>query len=99
MFSGVISSPRGKLSLQKTLELANLYLENAKNSRDPEIFLVLCHDTETSLSQAKKVAKKTEDESMNGSIAATYDGLGDLLEKKGHQAEAKAFRKKSEKRG
>ncbi|KAF9346615.1 hypothetical protein BGX34_003771, partial [Mortierella sp. NVP85] len=97
--SSIISSPRGNLSLQKTLDLANLFLENADKSTDPEIILALCHETEISLSQAKKIAKKTNVEFMNGSIAAIYYGLSDMLDKHGHRDEAAAFRKKIEKWG
>jgi hypothetical protein len=66
-------------------------------SKDPEIILVLCHDTEVSLSQAKRAAKLTEDKSMYGTIAAIHVELGDLLSSQGHRDEAKAFRKKAEK--
>jgi hypothetical protein len=99
VFGSVISSPRGSLSLQKALDLANLYLENARKSTDPEIILVLCHDTEVSLSQAKRAAKQTEDKSMDDMIATVYLGLGGLLDNQGRQVEAKAFHKKSEKWG
>jgi hypothetical protein len=98
-FGSVISSPRGNLSLQQALDLANIYLENASKSTDPDITLVLCHDTEVSLSHVKKAAKNSEDKSVHGRISTVYVGLGDLLDSKGHRGEAQAFYKKSEKWG
>jgi hypothetical protein len=99
VFGSVISSPRGNLSLQQILDLANIYIENASKSTDPDIVLVLCHDTEVSLSHVKKAAKNSRDKGMDGRIATVYIGLGDLLNSYGHRDEAKAFYKKSEKWG
>ncbi|KAK3820439.1 MAG: hypothetical protein J3Q66DRAFT_439412, partial [Benniella sp.] len=97
VFGGIISSPRGSLSLQQVLDLANIYLENACKASDPDIALVLCHDAEVSLSQVKRVAKHTEDKTMREGIATAYIGLGELLNNQGHRDEAQAFYKKSEK--
>lgn len=99
VFGSVISSPRGNLSLQQALHLANIYLEDASRSTDPDITLVLCHDTEVSLGHVKKAAKNNEDKAMRTRIATVYVGLGDLLHSQGHQGEAQAFYKKSEKWG
>ncbi|KAK3820409.1 MAG: hypothetical protein J3Q66DRAFT_387281 [Benniella sp.] len=99
VFGSVISSPRGSLSLQQALNLANIYLENARKTPDPKLALVLCHDTEVSLSHVKKVAKHVEDNTMREGIASAYIGLGELLHEQGHQDEAQAFYKKSEKWG
>src|SRR4051812_17043387 len=99
VFGSIISSPRGSLSLLQILDLANVYLENARNAQDPDIALVLCHDTEVSLAPVKRTAKHTEDKSIHEKIATVYIELGDLLGDKGHQDEAKAFYKKSEKWG
>ncbi|KAF9346371.1 hypothetical protein BGX34_003930, partial [Mortierella sp. NVP85] len=99
VFGSVISSPRGSLSLQKIINLANVYLENACKSTDPDILLVLCHDAEVSLTQARKTARSTEDKVMREGIATVYIGLGDLLDSRGHTNEAQAFYKKSEKWG
>jgi hypothetical protein len=100
VFGSIISSPRGNLSLQQVLDLANIYLENAYKSTDPDIVLVLCHDTEVSLTHVKKAAKTSnEDKSMHGKIAAVYVGLGDLLHSNSHRDEAQVFYKKSEKWG
>jgi len=99
VFGSIIKSPRWNLSLQQVLDLANIYLENASKSTDPDIVLVLCHDTEVSLSQVKKAVKHKEDGEMREGIAALYIGLGDLLVSKGYRVEAQAFYKKSEKWG
>ncbi|KAK3828964.1 MAG: WD40-repeat-containing domain protein [Benniella sp.] len=99
VFGSIISSPRGSLSLQKVIELANIYLESARGTADPNLALVLCHDTEVSLSHVKRAAKHTDDKAMRNGIATVYIGLGELLEIKGHQDEAQAFYKKSEKWG
>ncbi|KAG0243670.1 hypothetical protein BGX31_010371 [Mortierella sp. GBA43] len=66
---------------------------------DPGIALVLCHDAEVSLSQVKRAAKYNADKTIHNEIATVYIGLGDFLESRGHQEEAKAFYKKSEKWG
>src|ERR1041384_3047053 len=97
VFGSIISSPRGNLSLHQILDLANIYLENASKSTDADIVLVLCHDTEVSLSQVKKAVKHKEDGEMIEEIIAIYIGLGDLLASKGHRDEAQAFYKTSEK--
>lgn len=39
------------------MELTSVYLENAGKTQDPDIALVLCHDTEASLFQSKKAAQ------------------------------------------
>lgn len=98
-FGSIVSSPRGILSPQQALKLANVYLENACSADDGDIALVLCHDTEVSLYQAKKAAKRIEDEYVVGEIAITYVDLGDLLKSRGHPNEAKASYKKAEKLG
>ncbi|KAK3810958.1 MAG: hypothetical protein J3Q66DRAFT_390885, partial [Benniella sp.] len=91
----VISSPRASLSLQQVLDLANVYLENARKAVDPNIALVLCHDTEVSLSQVKRAAKHTNDTHMREDIASIYTELGDFLDTQGRKNEAQAFYKKS----
>ncbi|KAI8362492.1 hypothetical protein B0O80DRAFT_421998 [Mortierella sp. GBAus27b] len=99
VFGSIISSPRGNLSFNQVLELANIYLENARIAVDRDIALALCHDTEVSLNLVKRAAKNTEDKVMRAGIATVYIGLGDLLTNQGHQVEAQAFFKKSEKWG
>ncbi|KAG0006797.1 hypothetical protein BGZ65_003539 [Modicella reniformis] len=99
VFGSVISSPRGGLSPQQLLELANVYLENASKVNDSTIALVLCYDTEVSLGQVKKAAKNVEDQALRERIATTFIGLGRLLDSQGYRDEALAFYKKSEKWG
>ncbi|KAI8348104.1 hypothetical protein B0O80DRAFT_429814 [Mortierella sp. GBAus27b] len=99
LFNSVISSPRGDLSPKQLLELANIYLEHASRIHDSGVALVLCHDTEVTLSQAKKAARHTEDQILRLEIASTYIELGRLLESQGHRDTAHVFFKKSEKWG
>ncbi|KAF9363448.1 hypothetical protein BGX34_004123 [Mortierella sp. NVP85] len=99
MFGSVIVSPRSTLSPQQALELANVYLNAAYNAKDPIIALVLCHDTEMSLFQAKKAAKHDKNQTTMNEIATAYIDLGKLLERYNRDTEAKAFCKKGEKLG
>jgi len=99
VFGGIVSSPLANLSTHQALELANLYLENANNAGDTNISLVLCHDTEVSLSQAKKAIKYSENQALVDGIAAAYIDLGKLLERRGHGTEAQVSYKKAEKIG
>lgn len=99
VFDSIVSSPRGNLSLQQVLNLANIYLENAGKAQDPDLALVLCHDTEVSLSKAKKSAKRTEDSAARHEIAVAYIGLGRVLDSRGRAREAQESYKKAEKLG
>jgi hypothetical protein len=99
MFGSIVSSPRGSLSPQKALELANVYLETAFNTTDSDIALVLCHDTEVSLSQAKKSARHDKNATVTKAIATAYISLGKLLESRGHVDGAQASFNKAEKLG
>ncbi|KAF9920652.1 hypothetical protein BGZ65_011054, partial [Modicella reniformis] len=99
IFGSIVPSPRGILSAQQSLELANVYLENANRVPDNDIALVLCHDTELSLSQAKKSAKREEDKAVSKRVATAYIELGKVLNGRGHHIEAKASYKKAEKLG
>lgn len=95
VFGGIITSPRSGLSPLQALELARVYLENACKVTDANITLVLCHDTEVSLSQAKRAAKHIEDNAVHDGIAAAYIDLGNLLYIRGHHREAQASFKKA----
>jgi uncharacterized protein HemY len=99
VFGSVISSPRGDLTLKQQLDLANVYLDNASKATDPDIVLVLCHDTEVSLTHVKKAAKHIDDTGVRERIAMVYISLGQLLDKQGRRGEARTFFKKSEKWG
>jgi hypothetical protein len=99
LFGGIISSPRDNLLPLQALELANIYLENACRTSDPYVVLVLCHDTEVSLSQAKKASKRLEVQAVREGVATAYGKLSRLLESHGRRDEAQAFHKKAEKLG
>ncbi|KAF9359465.1 hypothetical protein BGX34_008340 [Mortierella sp. NVP85] len=99
VFGSIVSSPLGSLSPQQTLQLANVYLDNACNMDDPDIALVLCHDTEVSLSQAKKAVRRTGDQGAIKDIAAVYVNLGNLLETRGYSNGAQTSYKKAVKLG
>ena len=99
VFGSFVVSPLGSLSPQQALVLANVYLDNAWNINDTDIALVLCHDTEVSLSRAKKAAKHFENQIVIGDIADAYASLGKLLEERGHGGGAQASYKKATKLG
>ncbi|KAF9346018.1 hypothetical protein BGX34_004274, partial [Mortierella sp. NVP85] len=99
MVGGIVSSPRGALSTQQALKLAKMYLENAHIADDGDIALVLCHDTEVSLSNAKKAARRMEDQCVIGEIGTAYVDLGKLLESRGYVNEARVSYKKAGKLG
>ncbi|KAG0241496.1 hypothetical protein BGX31_001102 [Mortierella sp. GBA43] len=99
VFGGTVSSPRGTLSVTQSLALANIYLENATQAQDPDIALVLCHDTATSLTQVRKVCRRSEDEAIRKEVAIAYISLGQVLASYGHQMEAQASYNKAKKWG
>jgi hypothetical protein len=99
VFGGISSSPRSTLSPQQAIELANLYLMNARNATDSDIALVLCHDTAITLSHAKKVAKSGESPTVTDKIATAYIDLGRMLESHGNINGAQAVYKKAGKLG
>ncbi|KAG0207856.1 hypothetical protein BGX31_002484, partial [Mortierella sp. GBA43] len=99
MFGSIVASPRSTLSPKQALDLAKIYLENARQMTDTKIALVLCHDTEVSLSQARKAAKHAKDTSVQDGVAAVYNDLGLLLHGCGYQSEAQASFEKAQKLG
>jgi hypothetical protein len=99
VFGTIISSPRRSLSLDKALTLARFYLENARETTDSEFFLVLCRDTEVSISQAKRAAWRTTNQNERNRIATMYFKLGSLLSSKEYHSEGRAFHKKAKKWG
>jgi hypothetical protein len=98
-FGHIISSPRGSLSLQQTLELANAFLGSANKVQDRGVVLVLCHETEVTLTRAKKVAKRSDDKDGRQRIGSTYIGLAKVLESYGHPTEAAEFYRNAAKLG
>ncbi|KAI8355188.1 hypothetical protein B0O80DRAFT_507024 [Mortierella sp. GBAus27b] len=99
VFGHVISSSRGSLSLHQLLELANAFLGSASKVQDRGVVLELCHEAEVTLSQAKKLAKRSEDKSGRQRIALAYIGLGKVLENYQHPSEAADIYKRAEKLG
>jgi len=99
VFHSIVSSPRGNLPLQHVLDLANIYLECASKAHHPDIALVLCHDTEVALSQAKKAAKRSKEQTVLHRIATAYMELGRELDYRGRGSEAQESYKKAEKGG
>ncbi|KAF8928443.1 hypothetical protein BGZ58_009656 [Dissophora ornata] len=105
MLAGIFPSSRASLSSQKTLELFWFHLENARKSKDPEIAFVLCDYAEATLSQMKKVARKSHssqnpaDRSLRDEIAAAYNEHGKVLGSLGHHDLAQASYKRAKKWG
>jgi hypothetical protein len=97
LFGNTISSPRDVLTPTQALELANAYLEKASKAHDPYIALILCHDTEVSLSQAAKGSKRFEVQGVHEDIASAYVSLGRLLDTRGRRSEAQVCYKKADK--
>jgi hypothetical protein len=83
----------GELSSLQALELARVYLKNAINMEDYGILLVLCYNTEVSLSQAKKT---TNDHTLKERIARAYIDLSELLHRRGRVVEAKKIYQKAQ---
>ncbi|KAG0220996.1 hypothetical protein BGX31_010316, partial [Mortierella sp. GBA43] len=106
VFNNIVPSNLGTLSLQQALELTNVYLENAYRMKDQRVALVLCHDAEVALSQAKKASKKypvhpddTAYQILCKDVAMAYIDLGQYLKGQGYPSEAAALCKKAEKWG
>ncbi|KAG0217542.1 hypothetical protein BGX31_000207 [Mortierella sp. GBA43] len=77
-----------------------MYLDNAWNTDDVAIALVLCHETRVSLSQAKKAVKIDENPALvTEEIAAVYVDLGKLLEIREQTDEAESCYRKAMKLG
>ncbi|KAF9925608.1 hypothetical protein BGZ65_007653 [Modicella reniformis] len=100
----IVPSHLSALSPQLSLELTNVYLENAYKTTEKDIALVLCRDAETALTQAKSATKKypihlkdTQSELLKEGIASAYIDLGKLLDGHGYQIKAQAISKKAEK--
>ncbi|KAG0195356.1 hypothetical protein BGX31_006368, partial [Mortierella sp. GBA43] len=81
------------------LDLVTIYMRDAREATDADIALVLCHDVERSLSQAKKAAKHSDDKLSQEKIGIGYIKLGKLLRHQGRADEAQSSYKKAEKLG
>ncbi|KAF9936265.1 hypothetical protein BGZ65_002581, partial [Modicella reniformis] len=106
MFRNIAPPHLSALSLKQSLELINVYLESAYETKDKDVALALCHDAEGALSQAKNTTKKyrihpndTEGKALCESVASAYIDLGKLLDEHGYRVKAQAIFKKTEKWG
>ncbi|KAI8363745.1 hypothetical protein B0O80DRAFT_421434 [Mortierella sp. GBAus27b] len=106
VFHSATLSSRTTLSLQQSLELANLYLGNAQKTKDPEVVLELCNVTESVLSRTKRATKKPlspnmqdEDRALGDEIAVAFSNLAKLQESLGQSEKAQASYKKAAQRG
>ncbi|KAF9931765.1 hypothetical protein BGZ65_004738, partial [Modicella reniformis] len=102
----IVPSHLSTLSPHQSLELTNVYLENAYKTMDKGIALVLCRDAEATLIQAKSATKKhpihlkdVGSKILKEGIASAYIDLGKLLHGHGYRVEAQAICKKAEKWG
>ena len=95
LFGSILSSSLDGLLPEQALQLANIYLDNAHKATDIHVALVLCHDTEVSLSQAKKSFKRMKAPDVRPGMATAYGKLGELLDSHRLHDEAEAFRKKA----
>ncbi|KAG0352492.1 hypothetical protein BGZ54_002755, partial [Gamsiella multidivaricata] len=103
MFDRTFSSPRNALSPQMELELTNIYVENARKTKDREIALVLCDDAEAALSRMKRAVKKTLTSPLSVGDQALRDGFAgaclkhaSLLESLGYSEMAQVSYKRAE---
>ncbi|KAF9203906.1 hypothetical protein BGZ49_005900 [Haplosporangium sp. Z 27] len=80
MLCGVFPPLRSNLSPRKAVDLAKVYLENARAAKDHDFKLRFCADAENALSQIKRSARKTlkpninvKDKELCNEIANAYD--------------------------
>ncbi|KAF9992761.1 hypothetical protein BGZ79_002687, partial [Entomortierella chlamydospora] len=85
MFRNPFSSPTSKLSLEDVLELANKYMENAREDSDPRKALKLTNGAKSLMKDAEKIyiAKKVKDPILGDGIANSYHELRKLFDKLG----------------
>ncbi|KAG0006776.1 hypothetical protein BGZ65_003913 [Modicella reniformis] len=102
----IVPSPKTDLSLRQALEITDIYLKNASKSKDQDIALILCHDAEVALAQAKSASKKVlthpkddEEKDLREGMAAAYINIGNLLELQEYRDEAQLIYKKAGKLG
>ena len=93
------TSPQGILSPEQALKHAGIYLENGSKTDDPSIALVLCHDTDVTLYQAKRHVKHDKNPALAKRIATTYISLGHLLTYHGRADGAHASFRRAKKLG
>ncbi|KAF9981591.1 hypothetical protein BGZ65_003786, partial [Modicella reniformis] len=105
MFHSTSSSSHATLSPQKALDLTNVYLENARKVKDPQLALELCGNAETSLSRVMKMAlnppkhQQTQDQTLREGAASSCFELGQLQDHLGSSDKAQTNYKKAGKLG
>jgi hypothetical protein len=106
MFRSGASSLRNHLSPQQSLELANLYLENAHRTKDPEIVLEWCSVTEAELFRTKGASKKAlsppmqdDNRALREGMATALSNLGKLQDSLGQSEKAQASYRRAEQWG
>ncbi|KAF9348872.1 hypothetical protein BGX34_002198 [Mortierella sp. NVP85] len=90
------------LSVQQTLGLTSLCLENAQGTKDTELALEFCNDAQVALSGIKGAqrkaliaSKKDKDQTLSKRIASSYINLGTLQSSLGRSNKAHANFKKA----
>ncbi|KAF9973103.1 hypothetical protein BGZ65_009439, partial [Modicella reniformis] len=106
LFRGIVPWTKYDLQVKQTLELTNIYLENAFKTKDNSVALVLCHDAEAVLHHARSTIKKdiiqprdSEHQALREGLIDAYITLGEFLERQGYRDEAQAIYKKADKLG
>jgi hypothetical protein len=103
MFRSSVPSSQSALSPERTLELANLCLENARTTKNPEVALELCAEATTVLSRMKQFLKTSapptdsDDQSLREGIATTYLEIGKLQDSLRRRDKALVSYKKADK--
>ncbi|KAI8362961.1 hypothetical protein B0O80DRAFT_482175 [Mortierella sp. GBAus27b] len=105
MFRNSTPPTQGGLSPERTLELANVCLENARKAKDPELALELCDLAGEALSRLKHNARAiasftdTQDHASRERISTTYLEIGKLQDDLQQHEKAQASYKRAEKWG
>ncbi|KAI8355925.1 hypothetical protein B0O80DRAFT_425583 [Mortierella sp. GBAus27b] len=94
---------RGIHSPQQGLGIANICLENARKTKDPELALELCGDADEVIAQVTKAMKRSttslnhsDDQGIREELATAYVELGRLQDGLGQGDKARANIKNSE---
>lgn len=89
--------PRNTLTPEQYLELAKAYLEIAGRTRDCDIVLKLCHETEVALSLARKSARSITDPVVHKEVGTVLFELCRFLNSRRYFIEAQGIQKKADK--
>ncbi|KAI8598161.1 hypothetical protein EDD21DRAFT_407049, partial [Dissophora ornata] len=106
MLSSLFLPLRNVLSPQAALEDANARLENARKTKNSELALTYCIESQKALGRIRTSVRKAlvssvsvEDRAIRNEVASTYFQLGELLENLKHPDKAQTCYKNSEKWG